>query len=325
MYKIALIGAGQIGSRHLQSMALLDEPVSIEVVDPVEQSRDLARARYNEVAKIKTATEVTYHKDLTDISDNIDVAIIATGADVRRQVIESLLAKKKVKYFILEKILFQKKEDYWFTEKLLKKNNVKAWVNCPRRMWPLYRELGGQFDGVGNIDMLVSGDKIGLGCNGIHYLDLFCFMTRDKEVVLDAEGLSNEIIPSKRDGCIEFTGMLQGLSRSGHRFGIVEYRGSNMSIMVQINSQKMRCLIDETNGCAWISAAGKSGIWEKHDFSPIFQSKLTHLALEQLIRNGDCELTGFNESMLLHLSFLSSLQGHLQKVYKRELDLCPIT
>ena len=38
MYKIALIGAGQIGSRHLQALALTTIPISVEVVSRSSQS-----------------------------------------------------------------------------------------------------------------------------------------------------------------------------------------------------------------------------------------------------------------------------------------------
>ena len=38
MINVALIGAGQLGSRHLQALALSEIPMNIEVVDPFVES-----------------------------------------------------------------------------------------------------------------------------------------------------------------------------------------------------------------------------------------------------------------------------------------------
>ena len=43
MKKIALIGAGQLGSRHLQGLAKSDLCLSIEVVEPFEGSKNIAK------------------------------------------------------------------------------------------------------------------------------------------------------------------------------------------------------------------------------------------------------------------------------------------
>jgi ornithine cyclodeaminase/alanine dehydrogenase-like protein (mu-crystallin family) len=46
---IALIGAGQLGSRHLQALGLLNRPVKIEVVEPFLNSVTLAKERLAQV------------------------------------------------------------------------------------------------------------------------------------------------------------------------------------------------------------------------------------------------------------------------------------
>ena len=43
--KIAVIGSGQIGSRHLQAMALSEIPLAVEVSDPSQNSLDTAKNR----------------------------------------------------------------------------------------------------------------------------------------------------------------------------------------------------------------------------------------------------------------------------------------
>ena len=54
MYNIAIIGAGQLGSRHLQGLKLAKLPIKIQVVDSSAESLAVAKSRYEEV--------VTNHK-----------------------------------------------------------------------------------------------------------------------------------------------------------------------------------------------------------------------------------------------------------------------
>jgi predicted dehydrogenase len=51
MKSIVIIGAGQLGSRHLQALRLIDEPIRIQVVDPSHESLKVAEERFNQVKK----------------------------------------------------------------------------------------------------------------------------------------------------------------------------------------------------------------------------------------------------------------------------------
>ena len=50
-YHILLIGAGQIGSRHLQALGLSDLPINISVVDTTQTSLLLAKKDMSKSAK----------------------------------------------------------------------------------------------------------------------------------------------------------------------------------------------------------------------------------------------------------------------------------
>ena len=54
--KIVLVGAGNIGSRHLQALALLDRDANIQVIDTLESSLKLAEERFNSVYDISQGT-----------------------------------------------------------------------------------------------------------------------------------------------------------------------------------------------------------------------------------------------------------------------------
>ena len=140
-YKIVIIGAGQIGSRHLQGLTKSSKNFQVFVVDIDKKALRIAKKRYIEASKKKIDNNVSYHQSLSEIPDNLDFAIIATTANVRRSVIEKLLTKKTVRYLLFEKIVFQNSEDFLPIQCLLNDQGNKAWVNCTRRSYSYYKKL----------------------------------------------------------------------------------------------------------------------------------------------------------------------------------------
>ena len=108
MVKIVIIGSGQLGSRHLQALSLLDRPALIFVVDPNEDSLKLAEKRFLEISNAgNRIVDVKYCSSIDKIPNHIDLAIISTNSDIRRAIIENLLNCCRVNYLILEKVLFR--------------------------------------------------------------------------------------------------------------------------------------------------------------------------------------------------------------------------
>ena len=67
--------------------------------------------------------------------------------------------------------MFQKEEEFdialnWFVEK-----NIRAWVNCPRRLFNIYQKIKNEIIDEDIITMTVFGGEWGLACNAIHYID----------------------------------------------------------------------------------------------------------------------------------------------------------
>ena len=140
MYNIAVIGAGQLGSRHLQGLANSSKQFNIYLVDTSEKALAIAQQRFEEVSNSDNSS-VFYHQNISALPEKINVSIVATTANVRRMVVEELLAKCSIKYLIFEKVVFQKSEDFLPILKLLRAKEVIAWVNCARRSYPFYNRL----------------------------------------------------------------------------------------------------------------------------------------------------------------------------------------
>ena len=173
---VSIIGSGQIGSRHLQALAHLQESVRIQLVDPSQSSLEVACQRFHSIYKgdPKRITLQTFNT-IKDLDEFQDVAIVSTDAMVRSDAIKELVQIKSIKAMIYEKVLFQTEKEYLEIDSLLKARKIPAWVNCMLRATDFFKKLKTLLDGDKTIHMSVEGADWGLACNGIHFLDLFSF------------------------------------------------------------------------------------------------------------------------------------------------------
>ena len=58
--KVVIIGAGNIGSRHLQALKAVKIPLEIFVIDPSQASLDLSKERYKSMPEGKFSEEVNF-------------------------------------------------------------------------------------------------------------------------------------------------------------------------------------------------------------------------------------------------------------------------
>ena len=87
-------------------------------IDFAEEAIRIAKKRYIEASKKKIDNNVSYHQSLSEIPDNLDFAIIATTANVRRPVIENLLTKKPLDTFYLKRSYFKIQKIFLILETL---------------------------------------------------------------------------------------------------------------------------------------------------------------------------------------------------------------
>ncbi len=325
MFHIGIIGAGQIGSRHLQAMANFDQPAQLWIVDPSPASLQTARERFAECAPNASLTAVRYLTAIDQLPASLDLVIVATSADVRRAVVEALLAHASPRFLILEKVLFQSTDDLDAIGRLLRERGVPTWVNCPFRMIPYYHELRDRFAGNTGVEFNVSGGLFGLGCNTIHFLDLCAWLTGDSGFELSAAMLDPGVIPSKRAGFVEFTGTVAGRASGGTRFSATSHRTGDAPVVISLSSATVRCVIRQSDGTCWTSDAASGWTWREESFVLPYQSQLSHVAVREILSTGTCALTTYDESAALHRSLLTALLTHLRDGGLAAGDRCPIT
>ena len=324
-YNVAVIGAGELGSRHLQALALLERPIKFFVVDPSNESLRIAKERFQQVCSIEQRERVNFLVNVEDLKENIDIAIVATNANDRREVLEKLLNKITIRQLILEKVVFQSVEDFEAINHLLQQKQIPAWVNCPNRLFPFYQNLKKKINLDSPISFQVSGGNWGLGCNSIHYLDLFAFLTGTSDIHLFGGGLHSGTIDSKREGYKEFTGTLLGTTEKGDQLTFCSLPENEAPLLIQIMTSQERYILSESDQKALSSTKDGQWKWEVEEFNILYQSQLTHLVVEEIFEKGNCSLTSLEESYVLHKTLLNVLLKHVNKFSEQIYTHCPIT
>lgn len=324
MYNIAVVGAGQLGSRHLQGLARLTLPCEISVVDPSPSSLNIARERFTEMPINAAVRAVHYHSSVEALPLSLDYVVVATAADVRLPVLQSLASGRDVGSVLLEKVLFQRLGDYEVAEALLNRGNVHAWVNCPRRAFPIYSTIREFFTGEPLRYFQVMGGGWGLGCNSIHFLDLLSMLCGHAVPHISTTGLDEALVPSKRTNFMEFTGSLVGQWGDTH-FEITSVANSSARLLLTLRSESRTCMIDEADGCAFFFDGKRQIPWERRDFAVPFLSEQSASIATRILVEGASELPTFEQSKAIHLPLLAALGAHAARTQGTPADFCPIT
>jgi len=321
---VVLIGVGGIGYRHFQALMRISVPVNIWLVDPSPLALQRAK-EYLESISNKNIMSVVFSERMPDDLKTVDLAIIATTSLPRRAVIESLLSHASVRYLILEKFLFPKVKDYGEVVDILGKKDVVTYVNCPRRIYPGYKELRKRLAGEKRIEAHIGGVNWGLGCNAIHYLDILDYLVdSDGEKPLCSGSIDDTILASKRGGYIEFSGKLIGSISDKLDFEIESASSGTKPLEICIATDDTYFRINEQAGKLWTTSR-IPGVTEEKDFPVPFQSELTHVVAERLFTEGVTELTPFNRSCELHLALLKVFLDKFNSLREDQTDTCPIT
>ncbi len=327
MTEIALIGAGNLGSRHLQALAKLSRPARVTVIDPSSDALERAAGRFAETAS--HGVTPIYARSLEALDTSLDVVIVATNADVRADLIRHLMTRARVGAFLLEKVLFTRAADYAEIGSLLARAGTKAWVNCARRSWPSYRAVRQRLASSRLLELNASGSDWGLACNSIHFLDLAAWLGGATAYKVVGENLDSGTRPAKRASFVEFTGALSGNFDRGPMFRISSWQPSaaeGMPFVLQVIADDVIYIIREEENLAWVADARSSWAWNEIPFHSVPQSELTHLIVEEILDRGTAPLTPYADSAALHAPMLGAFMRHLQSENSTAvLTSCPIT
>lgn len=321
--QVAVIGLGAIGKNHFRALLHLSAPTDFYLVDPMFNAESERVLR--EEAESYPEHQLSFYLRIEQLPNSLDLAVVATKADIRLEVLEELLKASRVEYLILEKVLFQELAHYSKAESMLSSSGTTCWVHHTRRAFPFYSELQESMKDDQNIRVEVTGGHWGMACNGLHFLDLFEFLIRDKCLSLDISQLEPRILPSKRQGFKEVIGTVSAIAAKGHNFSMTSF-DFEFPLEIKIYSRERSLQIDELN--QWVRCRTLEGKWlpEIKEVAVVhYISQFTNRIAETIFKTGECKLPSYAESSKLHQLYLSSLMNHFESVEQVPCHVCPVT
>tara|TARA_Y100000590_G_scaffold349893_1_gene401561 strand:- start:1153 stop:2085 length:933 start_codon:yes stop_codon:yes gene_type:complete len=310
MVNVCLIGCGGVGKRHLEAMLKVKNDINIEVVEPNIENTPTTLVGQN----------INYFSKIEDVSNNIDICLIATTANVRKKVILELVSKKNVKFMILEKVVFQNEKDFDEILKLFEEKNIKSWVNCHLRAQPIYKELKTQ--SIISYDTTMTyeySDDFTLSSSAIHILDLFSYLCDDYDLEIQDIVTDTELKSSRHSGCVDFNGYMKVKSTNGYEL-VVKKRDAHFGEHLTIYHNDLTVRSSEGD-----DPDNRIGFVQDKKIPYVWQSSLTNSYIDDIIEKSDCDLSTLENSAKLHKIMLKSFRNLLKEKYNREVVDCPIT
>ena len=310
MVNVCLIGCGGVGKRHLEAMLKVKNDINIEVVEPNIEG----------IPTTLVGQNINYFSKIEDTSDNIDICLIATTANVRKKVILELVSKKNVKFMILEKVVFQNEKDFDEIIKLFEEKNIKSWVNCHLRAQPIYKELKTQ--SIISYDTTMTyeySDDFTLSSSAIHILDLFSYLCDDYDLEIQDIVTDTELKSSRHSGCVDFNGYMKVKSTNGYEL-VVKKRDAHFGEHLTIYHNDLTVRSSEGD-----DPDNRIGFVQDKKIPYVWQSSLTNSYIDDIIEKSDCDLSTLENSAKLHKIMLKSFRNLLKEKYNREVVDCPIT
>ena len=331
VHRATLIGVGNLGSRHLQGLAKSRNILAIECFEPNKSNIDQALERFKEIGVNPNIT-LKFVDNMESLSDNIDIAIIATNSDIRATVVKELLNNKNVKNLILEKVLFQDIPSYTEIEDLVLEKGVNVWVNHPRRIFDIHKPFLSEIRKSKKLAFQVSGINWGLGSNGLHFLDLLVWLTHteDKEIEIEWNKMGRSVSQSKRPKFKEVFGTVSGVIDNNISFSVTSLAPIDNEMQpptITIVSESIKLFVDEYNGVVNYAYGNDGWKWHTLDgsFPLLFQSQMTATVVDQILEDGSCILPTYKSAKSLHVPFIQAIKKGIEEIEGKELLNCPIS
>ena len=333
---IFVIGSGNIGSRHVQSLASLSSKLNIFVIDPNKENLDKTKKLFfDQKFANRNNINIFFNQTIKKIQDTIDLAFISTNSDVRRKVIQELISKNNVKNIIIEKVAFQKVKDFKHIINLLRKKNIRSYVNFPRRAYQSYQKLKKELFKE-NFFFISHRINHNFASNILHILDLFSFLTNTKKVFVKDYNLNKTIYKSTRKGFIELKGSFKFYTNRGDILYCTGINDDNKKIIFgdHVRNKPNRQIKIETKNSTYTIFEGYQKILKTYYKKKIFyktklfkiplQSKLTNVIVDELLKKNTIALPRLEETYDNHKMIIKIFSKHLRK-YSKNISGCPIT
>lgn len=320
--KVAIIGAGQLGSRHLEGLAKSSSKLLIYLVDPSPVSIALAYERFSAVPESKNHVLHTIEK-IDDLPRTFDLVIVACTAEIRFDVYTKLLSHVDAGVILLEKVMFQDLDQYPQAIALDSGSRSRTIVNLVKRSWPFFKQLKRDTVDMSQLSISFTGSNWGLGCNSVHHVDLVEYIW-GKPGTTTAK-LDGELRQSKRANCHEFTGTITTFVPGGGHVIQTSYPDGQAPFVITAQTPAFIWIWNVTHGVLHRAELDSGWDFVRSEMFAPNQSMLTADVIDDVIAGRSLDLPDLTTASASHLSTLSAILDNCGAHGHDFGRICPVT
>jgi hypothetical protein len=319
MKKLLLVGAGTIGSRHLEGLIKTDLNLIITIIETNQVLLNKLRLKWLKTENKYTKNKKILWKNKLELEKKYDVAIIATSSKNRSMIIRKISKLSNISFWLIEKILAQSYHQMKVIENSTS-NALGVYINTPRRIMPWYQKIRKYFFKKGILQFQIEGFNWGLACNAIHFIDLVCWLTGEKLISVSTANLDRKWKESKRKGYYEISGKLElFFSKGSKSVFIAKNFNKNISTKIKIFNKNTTWIINEELGIA------KSNKKKILNGKIIYQSDMTGNVIKNIIKKGKSKLPSLKNSIEQHQIYINAMLHHWNVSNNKKDKVVPIT
>lgn len=317
---ILIVGCGAIGMWHLKGLELSNGPVRVLCVDkdPAAFGKLQNFFKKYPIEKKDFVFDFCHFSNHSKVGGRLfDLAIIATTADSRDDLLEDLVKRVQSYLWICEKPIAQSSTRSAKAVRLMSK--VNCFVNHPRRLMPLYKNLKSRVVVGEPLEFSYACSNLGLACNSSHFVDLVHWLTGEMPQSVDISKLNDFWRPTKREGFWDIDGELKVKFSGGSKLTLTS-GPSDKERQFEVKSDDLIfCRVNESLGTISI------GDDKNLDLGFLGQSEITGKLLDDWCKFKTCGLTPLGIASDCNSVITDGLLEHWNKICERKDLVLPFT
>lgn len=304
--KIAIIGTGNMGKRHLEACGKLPQELEAVCYDSnremLDSVSDFCEANKIKLNKLILANSMT---ELLEFISEKTIVIVATTARDRQKILSLVIARQPLA-IITEKPLTQTLAEYESLIELAKEKKVPVYINFTRHLYAFYQEIKEQLEGLKAVSMRVVFPN-GIALIGIHMFELMTWLLNVNECKI-VESKLHKTFQTKRKDYVDMYGEIAVEISNGMCCTFSSCENSNV-FSIEIDSERNRFRIFESENRMEI--ADKYGSIEQKRLEIPYTSQIMDIAIADLLKSGRTrKLPDIFEAFLAHKMLFNYLNNH---------------
>jgi hypothetical protein len=324
MNKILLIGCGEIGSRFLQAAVQIDGIDEINIIEPLEKARAIAKERIKQPKFNLKSVCINWHDSLISVESDINLCIVATQADGREEIFDQVF-DLGITNILTEKIVTQSLDS--FNNILTRSKNLKIniWVNCKTRAYPIWKYIKQKIKPNETISYYSVGGNHGLCTNGLHTLDLFAFLSESKKLINHGSQIDNILHKTKRKK-VDLSGTFQLIDNNGSNCSINYSAANSSSILEVVNTATTRWIVDHSSRQAFEATDEQGWALNPVPFEgDLSISNMSIRFISDILIKNHCDLPTLEQTYPAHEFLFSVTLPVFNTLIGKDDSICPCT